>query len=55
MEFHADKNHMYIKARKDLEKAWVQKKYKITEEDIQLVIWDWEPDWKVLAEGDVTM
>jgi NACalpha-BTF3-like transcription factor len=51
-EFYADMNHMYIKAKKDPREEWVQTKYKIMEEDIQLVMQDWEPDWKVPTQGD---
>jgi hypothetical protein len=53
MEFRADRHHMYIKSKKDPWEEWVQTKYKITEEDIQMVMQDWEPDWKIPAEGDV--
>jgi len=53
MEFHAYMHHMYIKSRKDPSEEWFQMKYKITEEDIQLVMLDWEPNWKLLVEGDV--
>jgi hypothetical protein len=38
MEFHVDRHHMYIKSKKDPREEWVQTKYKITEEDIQLVM-----------------
>jgi hypothetical protein len=44
---------MYIKSRKDPRKEWVQTKYNVTKEDIQLVMQDWEPNWKVPIEGDV--
>jgi hypothetical protein len=36
--FHVGRNHMYIKAKKDPREEWVQKNYKIMEEDIQLVM-----------------
>jgi NACalpha-BTF3-like transcription factor len=51
VEFRTDRHHMYIKSRKDPREEWVQMKYKITEEDIQLVMQDWEPDWKVQQKG----
>jgi hypothetical protein len=35
VEFHVDRNHMYIKSKKDPREEWVQTKYKIMEEDIQ--------------------
>jgi NACalpha-BTF3-like transcription factor len=52
VEFRVDKNHMYIKSKKDPREEWVQTKYNIMEEDIQLVMQDWEPDWKVPTQGD---
>jgi len=33
-KFHANRNHMYIKYRKNIREELVQKKYKIMEEDI---------------------
>jgi hypothetical protein len=54
MKFHAERNHMYIKSKKDPKKKWVQMKYNITKEDIQLFMQCWVPNWKILAEGDTT-
>jgi hypothetical protein len=54
VEFQEDIHHMYIKAKKDPREEWVQMKYKIAEEDIQLIMQDWEPDWKVPTQGDMT-
>jgi len=44
VEFHIDKNHMYIKSKKYPREELVQTKYNIMEEDIQLVMYDWEPN-----------
>jgi hypothetical protein len=46
---------MSIKAKKDPREEWVQTKYKITKEDIQLVMQDWELDWKIPTNEDATM
>jgi ribosomal protein L24E len=40
VKFCVDKHHMYIKTKKDPREEWVQTKYKITKEDIQLVMQD---------------
>jgi hypothetical protein len=52
--FQAYRHHIYIQAHKDPREEWVQSKYKITEEDIQLIMQDWEPDWKVPANETKT-
>jgi hypothetical protein len=45
--FMEDHHHMYIQAKKYLREEWVKKKYRITEEDIELIMQDWDTDWKV--------
>jgi hypothetical protein len=54
VEFRADMNHMYTKAKKDPREESVQTKYKITEEDIELFMQDLEPDGKVPTQEDTT-
>jgi hypothetical protein len=49
--FREDRHHIYIQAKKDPREEWVQKKYKITKEDIHLIMQDWDPYWKVPANG----
>jgi hypothetical protein len=38
---------MWIQARKDPDKKWLQMRYCITEGDIDMVIKDWEDEWKI--------
>jgi hypothetical protein len=49
--FRADQHHIYIQAKKDLREEWVQTKYKITKEDIHLIMQDWDPEWNIPADG----
>jgi hypothetical protein len=37
---------MWIQARKDLDKQWLQMRYCITEGDIDMVISEWDDEWK---------
>jgi hypothetical protein len=47
--FREDWHHIYIQVKKDPKEEWVQKKYKITEKCIHLIMQDWDPNWKFLA------
>jgi hypothetical protein len=38
---------MYVQVKKDLREEWVQMKYKITKEDIHLIMQDWDPYWNI--------
>jgi hypothetical protein len=38
---------MWIQARKEINKKWIQMCYCITEGDIDMVIKDWEDEWKI--------
>jgi hypothetical protein len=40
---------MWIQVRKDPDKQWLQMHYCITEGDIDLVIKDWEDEWRIPA------
>jgi hypothetical protein len=40
---------MWIQAQKDPNKKWLQMCYYITEGDIDMVIKDWEDEWKILV------
>jgi hypothetical protein len=40
---------MWIQARKDPKKKWLQLRYCITEGDIQIGIKDWEDEWMILV------
>ena len=38
---------MWIQVRKDLDKKWLQMHYCITEGDIDMVISEWDDEWKI--------
>jgi hypothetical protein len=38
---------MWIQAWKDPDKQWLQMRYCITEGDIDMVIKDWEDEWRI--------
>jgi hypothetical protein len=38
---------MWIQARKDLDKQWLQMRYCITEGDIDMVISEWADEWRI--------
>jgi hypothetical protein len=40
---------MWIQAQKDPNKQWLQMRYCITEDDIDMVIKEWEDEWKILV------
>jgi hypothetical protein len=46
-QFWEEQHHIYVQEKKDPREEWVQMKYKITKEDIQLIMQDWDLDWKV--------
>jgi hypothetical protein len=45
--FKATRHAMWIQAWKDPNKQWLQLRYCIMEGDIEMVIRDWEDDWKI--------
>jgi hypothetical protein len=47
--FKATRHAMWIQAWKDPNKKWLQMHYYITEGDIDMVIKDWEDEWKILV------
>jgi hypothetical protein len=49
--FREDQHHIYVQEKKDPREEWVQTKYKIMEEDIHLIMQDWDPEWKIPANG----
>jgi hypothetical protein len=38
---------MWIQARKDPDKQWLQMRYCITEGDIDMVISEWDDEWRI--------
>jgi hypothetical protein len=40
---------MWIQARKDPDKQWLQMHYCITEGDIDMVISEWDDEWRIPA------
>jgi hypothetical protein len=45
--FKADHHHLYIQEKKDPREEWLAMKYRITEEDMGLIMEDWDVDWKI--------
>jgi hypothetical protein len=45
--FKATRHTIWIQVRKDPDKQWLQMRYCITEGDIDLVIKDWEDEWRI--------
>jgi hypothetical protein len=45
--FKATRHAMWIQARKDPDKQWLQLGYYIMEGDIQMAIKDWEDKWRI--------
>jgi hypothetical protein len=45
--FQATRHTMWIQARKDPDKQWLQMHYCITEGDIDMVINEWDDEWKI--------
>ena len=37
---------MYIHARRDPDKQWIPVAYKLSEEDVSMIVNDWEDNWK---------
>jgi hypothetical protein len=38
---------MWIQARRDLGKEWLQLRYCVTEDDIEMAMRDWHDDWRI--------
>ena len=47
--FQATRQTMWIQARQDLDKQWLQMCYYITEGDIDMVISEWPDEWRIPA------
>jgi hypothetical protein len=47
--FRATWHTMWIHVCKDLDKQWIQMHYCITEGDINMVIKEWDDEWRILA------
>jgi hypothetical protein len=45
--FKASRHNMWIEARRDLGKEWLQLRYCVMEEDIEMDMRDWKYDWRV--------
>jgi hypothetical protein len=43
-------HHMYVQAKKDPTCQWFPTSYRLTTEDMSLIVNDWEEDWKSPAE-----
>jgi hypothetical protein len=46
-KFQATRQTMWIQAKNDLEKQWLQMHYCITEGDIDMVISEWPDEWRI--------
>jgi hypothetical protein len=47
--FRATRHTMWIQVWKDLDKQWLQMHYCITEGDIDMVIGEWDDEWRIPA------
>lgn len=45
--FKASRHNMWIQARRDPGKEWLQLTYCVTDEDIEMAMRDWHNDWKI--------
>jgi len=54
VHFLSYQHHIYVQSKKDLREEQVHIEYKVTEEDIQLIMQDWDPYWKIPANGTET-
>jgi hypothetical protein len=45
--FKATKNNMWIQARRDMGKEWLQLRYCVTKEDVEMAMRDWHDDWRI--------
>jgi hypothetical protein len=41
---------MYVQAKKDPMRQWFPTSYRLTTEDVNLIVNDWEEDWKIPTE-----
>jgi hypothetical protein len=48
--FRANMHHLYVQAKKDPAWQWFPTSYRLTTEDVNLIITDWEEEWKSPAE-----
>jgi hypothetical protein len=62
--FHATRHTMWIQVHRDPHKGWLQPRYCVNGDDIEMAMWDWHDDWMVLVltqkvplstEADTTM
>jgi NACalpha-BTF3-like transcription factor len=51
MWFRADWHHIYVQEKNYPQEEWVQKKYKIMEEDVHLIMQDLDPEWNIPTNG----
>ena len=49
VNFRATQHTMWIQARKDTDKKWLQMHYCIIEGDIDMVISEWDDEWRISA------
>jgi hypothetical protein len=47
--FQATRHTMWIHVRKDPNKQWLQMRYCITKGDIDMVISEWDDEWRILV------
>jgi hypothetical protein len=48
--FKVGMHHMYVQAKKDPTRQWFPTSYRLTIEDVCLIVNDWEDGWKIPAE-----
>jgi hypothetical protein len=46
VQFKEGMHHMYVKAKKDPAHQWFPTNYRLTTEDVCLIVNDWEYGWK---------
>jgi hypothetical protein len=47
VNFKATRHTVWIQARRDPEKEWLQLRYCVKEEDVEMEIRDWQDDWRI--------
>jgi hypothetical protein len=45
-EFKAGPHHMYIQAKRDPDQQWLLTSYRLTKQDVSLIVNDWEAEWR---------
>jgi hypothetical protein len=45
--FKETRHNMWIQARRDPGKEWLQLRYCVTEEDVEMAMRDWHNDWRI--------